>query len=91
MVRFLAAELPDFEFETVRTWLAVPITGFLSVLLVAVLCYHSYLGTIVIIEDYVHSSGMKLLSLMVLRFLYVLAGGAAVFAICRVVFGFSRL
>ena len=83
--------LPDFEYETVRTWLSVPITGFLSVLLVAVMSYHSYLGTIVIIEDYVISSGMKVLSLMTLRFLYVLAGGAAMFAIFRVVFGFSRL
>ena len=88
---FSLLTLPDFEYETVRTWLSVPITGFLAVLLVAVLCYHSYLGTIVIIEDYVHSSGMKVLSLMSLRFLYVLAGGAAIFAIFRVVFGFPRL
>jgi hypothetical protein len=33
---------------------------------------------------------MKILSLMVLLFLYVLAGGAAIFAILRVVLGFSR-
>jgi succinate dehydrogenase / fumarate reductase, membrane anchor subunit len=81
--------LPNFDYETVRTWLSVPITGFLSLLLVAVLSYHSYLGTIVIVEDYVTSSGMKVLTLMILRFLYVLAGGAAMFAILRVVFGFS--
>ena len=83
--------LPALDFETVRTWLAFPMTGFLAVLLVAVLTYHSYLGTTVIIEDYVHTSGMKVLSLMSLRFLYVLSGGAAIFAILRVVFGFSRL
>lgn len=88
---FSLLTLPDFEYETVRTWLSVPITGFLSVLLVGVMSYHSYLGTIVIIEDYVTSSGMKVLYLMTLRFLYVLAGGAAMFAILRVVFGFSRL
>jgi succinate dehydrogenase / fumarate reductase, membrane anchor subunit len=83
--------LPGLDFETVRTWLAYPMTGFLAVLLVAVLTYHSYLGTTVIIEDYVHTGGMKVLSLMLLRFLYVLSGGAAIFAILRVVFGFSRL
>jgi succinate dehydrogenase / fumarate reductase membrane anchor subunit len=83
--------LPALDFETVRTWLAYPMTGFLAVLLVAVLTYHSYLGTTVIIEDYVHTGGMKVLSLMLLRFLYVLSGGAAIFAILRVVFGFSRL
>jgi succinate dehydrogenase / fumarate reductase, membrane anchor subunit len=83
--------LPGLDFETVRTWLSVPISGFLGMLLVAVLTYHSYLGTQVIVEDYITSSGMKILSLMVLRFLYVLAGGAGIFAILRVVLGFSRL
>jgi succinate dehydrogenase / fumarate reductase membrane anchor subunit len=88
---FSLLTLPDFDYETVRTWLSVPVTGFLAVLLVGVLSYHSYLGTIVIVEDYVTSSGMKVLTLMSLRFLYVLAGGAAMFAILRVVLGFSRL
>jgi succinate dehydrogenase / fumarate reductase membrane anchor subunit len=88
---FSLLTLPDFEYETVRTWLSVPVTGFLALLLVGVLSYHSYLGTIVITEDYVTSSGMKVLTLMTLRFLYVLAGGAAMFAILRLVFGFNRL
>jgi succinate dehydrogenase / fumarate reductase, membrane anchor subunit len=88
---FSLLTLPDFEYETVRTWLSVPVTGFLALLLVGVLSYHSYLGTIVITEDYVTSSGMKVLTLMTLRFLYVLAAGAAMFAILRLVFGFNRL
>jgi succinate dehydrogenase / fumarate reductase membrane anchor subunit len=82
--------LPGYDYDTLRTWLSVPVTGFLAVLLVAVLTYHSYLGTIVIIEDYVHSTGMKVLSLLSLRFLYVVVGGGAIFAILRIVFGFSR-
>jgi len=83
--------LPAFDYDTLRTWLSVPISGFLAVLLVAVLAYHSYLGTIVIVEDYVSAAGMKVLTLLVLRFLYVLCAGAGIFAILRVVFGFSRL
>ena len=83
--------LPDLDYDTVRTWLSVPISGFLAVLLVAVLTYHSYLGTIVIVEDYVTAAGMKVLVLLTLRFLYVLCGGAGIFAILRVVFGFPRL
>jgi succinate dehydrogenase / fumarate reductase membrane anchor subunit len=84
---FSLLALPDLQFDTVRTWLGLPISGFLAVLLVAVLFYHSYLGTMVIVEDYVHAAGLKLLGLLVLRFLYVLAGGAAVFAILRVALG----
>jgi succinate dehydrogenase / fumarate reductase membrane anchor subunit len=88
---FSLLTLPAFDYDTVRTWLSVPISGFLAVLLLAVLAYHSYLGTIVIVEDYVTSTGMKVLVLLVLRFLYVLCGGAGIFAILRVAFGFSRL
>lgn len=80
--------LPDLGYDTVRTWLSVPISGFLAVLLIGVLAYHSYLGTQVIIEDYVHWQGTKLLSLLLLRFLYVLCAGAGIFAILRIVFGF---
>ncbi|HMD28579.1 MAG TPA: succinate dehydrogenase, hydrophobic membrane anchor protein [Steroidobacteraceae bacterium] len=87
---FSLLTLPAFDYETVHTWLSVPISGFLAVLLVAVLAYHSYLGTIVIVEDYV-TAGMKVLTLLLLRFLYVLCAGAGIFAILRVVFGFSRL
>ncbi|HWX79279.1 MAG TPA: succinate dehydrogenase, hydrophobic membrane anchor protein [Steroidobacteraceae bacterium] len=87
---FSLLTLPALDYDTVRTWLSVPISGFLAVLLVAVLAYHSYLGTIVIVEDYVTGAGMKVLTLLVLRFLYVLCGGAGIFAILRVVFGFSN-
>jgi succinate dehydrogenase / fumarate reductase, membrane anchor subunit len=85
------ATLPGLDYDTVRIWLSVPITGFLAVLLVAVSTYHSYLGTSVIVEDYVHSHGMKVLMLTTLKFLYVLCGGVGVFAILRVMLGFSRL
>jgi succinate dehydrogenase / fumarate reductase, membrane anchor subunit len=88
---FSLLTLPSLDYDTVRTWLSVPFTGFLAVLLVAVTGYHSYLGTTVVVEDYVSSSGVKILSLMLLRFLYVLAGGAGIFAILRLVFGLSRL
>ena len=78
--------LPGLGYGTVRAWLALPMSSFLSVLTLAVLTYHSYLGTTVIVEDYVHGAGLKVLTLMLLRFLYVLFGGAAVFAILRVAF-----
>jgi succinate dehydrogenase / fumarate reductase, membrane anchor subunit len=84
---FSLLALPDLYYETVKTWLSVPISGFLAVLLVAVLTYHSYLGTIVVVEDYVPAAGMRIFTLLLLRFLYVLSGGASIFAILRVAFG----
>ncbi len=79
--------LPDLEYSTVKAWLALPISSFLAVLSVTVLTHHSYLGTTVVVEDYVHGAGLKVATLMGLRFLYVLFGGASIFAILRVAFG----
>jgi succinate dehydrogenase hydrophobic anchor subunit len=45
------------------------------------------LGTTVIVEDYVHRGSVKVVSLMLLRFLYVLFGSASTLAILRVAFG----
>jgi succinate dehydrogenase / fumarate reductase, membrane anchor subunit len=79
--------LPELDYLTVHSWLSVPMTSFLAILLVAVLSYHAYLGTLVVVEDYVHTHGTKLLLLLVLKFGYVLCGGAGIFAILRVAFG----
>jgi succinate dehydrogenase / fumarate reductase membrane anchor subunit len=79
--------LPALDYGTVRAWLSIPLNSLLAVLLVAVMSYHSYLGTGVVIEDYVHSAVSKLLSLLLLRFLYVIVGGAGTLAILRVAFG----
>jgi succinate dehydrogenase / fumarate reductase membrane anchor subunit len=79
--------LPGLDYASVRTWLALPTSSLLAVLLVGSLAHHSYLGTIVVVEDYVHSNGAKLLTLLLLRFAHVAAGVAATFAILRVAFG----
>ncbi len=81
--------LPALDYATVRVWLAQPFTSLLALLSIAVLTYHSYLGTTVIVEDYVHSGSGKVVSLMLLRFLYVLIGGASIWAILRVALGAS--
>jgi succinate dehydrogenase / fumarate reductase, membrane anchor subunit len=88
---FSLLSLPALDYDTVHTWASVPLTSLLSVLLVAVAAYHGYLGTIVIIEDYVTTISTKVISLMLLRFAYVLCSGACIFAILRIAFGFSRL
>lgn len=79
--------LPVLDYATVKAWLALPISSFLAALSVTVLTHHSYLGTTVVVEDYVHGAGVKVATLMGLRFLYVLVGGASIFAILRVAFG----
>jgi len=83
--------LPGLDYDTVHAWASLPSNGFFSSLTVAVLAYHANLGTDVIIEDYVHSTGIKIASLLLIRFAYILVGGACIFAILRMAFGFQRL
>ena len=83
--------LPSWDYASFRAWASVPLCGFLSVLLVSVAAYHSYLGTMVIVEDYVTTTSTKVLTLMLLRFGYVLVAGASIFAILRLSFGFTQL
>jgi succinate dehydrogenase / fumarate reductase membrane anchor subunit len=78
--------LPNLDYATVHTWLSVPVSALLAVLLVAVTAYHSYLGTNVVVEDYVHTHSSKLFLMVSLRFVYVLCAGAGIFAILRIAF-----
>jgi succinate dehydrogenase / fumarate reductase membrane anchor subunit len=81
--------LPGLDYVSVHAWLALPSSGLLTLLLVAVLAYHASLGTQVIVEDYVHSPGAKLAVSLLLQFAYVLSAGAGIFAILKVAFGNS--
>ena len=76
--------LPSFDYGAVHAWLTSSLNGFLTALLVGVLAFHSDLGAAVIVEDYVHGTGLKLALLLLLRFAHLAFGGAAIFAIARI-------
>ena len=79
--------LPDLDYATVKVWLSLPISGFLTVLLLAVSTYHSYLGTTVVVEDYVHQPFLHATTLLLSTLLHLLAGAAALLAVLRMALG----
>lgn len=83
--------LPDLAYDTVRAWLAHPMNAVLVLLTIAVGAHHSYLGLQVVIEDYVHTKGRKVATMLAVQFLHVLAGAAAAFAVLRVSLGGAAL
>jgi succinate dehydrogenase / fumarate reductase, membrane anchor subunit len=57
------------------------------ILFVLVAARHSQLGVRVVIEDYVHTEGLKALALVLIDFTHVLIAAAAVFAVLKVALG----
>jgi succinate dehydrogenase / fumarate reductase membrane anchor subunit len=79
--------LPSMDRVTVIAWMAQSWTALLLIVLVLVATYHSQLGVRVVVEDYVHTTGMKTLTLVIVTFAHALLAVAGVFAILKVAFG----
>jgi succinate dehydrogenase / fumarate reductase membrane anchor subunit len=60
-------------------WVAVPLA-----LAIVSVCVHFKLGVQVVVEDYVHSDGLRIVLLVLNRFFAVAVGAVALFAIVRV-------
>jgi succinate dehydrogenase / fumarate reductase membrane anchor subunit len=73
--------LESLTYLDVIRFVGVPLNAVLLSLLSLTLAYHSYLGVQVVIEDYVHAPGAKVVSLLLSRFAHVLVAIAAVYAI----------
>ena len=75
------------KYEVVPAGIGSPVVMVLLILTIAVGLHHAQLGIQVVIEDYVHSDGFKLALIVLVRFLAVLFGLAAVVAILSIGFG----
>ena len=75
------------DYAVVRAWVGSPVVMVLLVLTIVIGLHHGQLGLQVVIEDYVHNDGMKLALIVLMRFIAVFFGLAAVVAILRIGFG----
>ncbi len=79
--------LPGFEQADVVQFIAAPLNTILMTLLCATLAYHSYLGVQVVLEDYVHAHGLKVVSLVASRFAHIFVAVASIYAVLRIGLG----
>ena len=75
------------DYETVRAWVAAPIPALLLILLIGVTFHHMQLGMQVVYEDYIHIEWLKLISIVLTKFIAFLLAAAGIFAVLRVAFG----
>lgn len=73
-------------YAALTSWLRMPITTALMVLLLVALFYHTALGLRVVIEDYVHS-GIKVLLLVGMRLSCFALAVAGILATLKIAFG----
>ena len=81
------AVLGTVKYGNVIAFLGKPLNGVLMALLCVTLAYHSYLGVQVVVEDYVHTKGVKIVALILSRFAHVFVAIASVYSILSIGIG----
>ncbi len=75
------------DYAAVTSYLGSPVVGIVMLALVVSAMVHMRLGMQTIIEDYVHSEGIKVLCLMLNTFFVILVGLSCVYAIVKLSLG----
>ncbi len=79
--------LAKLDYAGARALVANPLVGILLIAFLVSALVHMRLGMQVIIEDYVHEEGMKIVLILLNTFFAVLMGLASIYAILRIGFG----
>lgn len=75
------------DYATAKAWIGAPLNAVLLVVLIAAVFHHAQLGLQVVVEDYIHSEGLKIAGILVVKFAAVLLALAGIFAVLRISFG----
>ncbi len=79
--------LATADYATATAWLRSPINAILMLALIASLFHHMQLGLQVVIEDYVHGTASKFVTLIFMKFAVILLAIGGMFSILKVAFG----
>ncbi len=75
------------DHATAKAWLAEPFSAVVMVLLVVTGFHHAQLGLQVVIEDYVSTEWIKVLSIIVVKLGALALGVTAIFSVLKIAFG----
>ena len=79
--------LTSSDYNAAVAWLSSPLPTVLCLALIVATFYHAYLGMQVVLEDYIHSEGLKLVALLASKFAFALMGTASAVAVLRIALG----
>lgn len=86
LIAFMVA-LNGASYEEVRAALQSPLTSLLIALALLSILYHMRIGMQVIIEDYVHSEGLKIALIILNIFFPIVVGAVSLYALVKIAFG----
>ena len=81
------ATMSGFGYAEAMAFIGQPVNALLLLLLSVTMAWHSNLGVQVVIEDYVHSHGLKIAALLISRYAHVVLAVAAIYAILKIGIG----
>ena len=84
---FALGAMDQLDYSSVVEFIRYPVNSILLVLALITLTYHSQLGVQVVVEDYVHSSSLKIITIVTVSFAHILVAVAGIFAILKVALG----
>jgi len=74
-------------YDDAVAWVSTPWITVLLIATIAVVFHHAQLGLQVVLEDYVHSEWLKVLSIALVKFAAVLLAIGGIYSVLRVAFG----
>ena len=80
------ADLPNASYQDVMAWVMVPWNSLLLISFIIIGFFHAMLGLQVVIEDYIHTDWVKILSILGVNIVLAFLGLAAALATLRIVF-----
>lgn len=83
---FSLSHLPSADFAGLVRWMSQPWNSVLLLAFILLSLYHALLGLQVVIEDYVHHEGLKILGMVGVRLVLGFMALASGFAVLRIVF-----
>ncbi|WP_291670715.1 succinate dehydrogenase, hydrophobic membrane anchor protein [Bosea sp. (in: a-proteobacteria)] len=84
---FIVVALVGKPYPAAMALLTQPCVAILMLLFILSACVHMRIGMQVIIEDYVHEEGVKILAVMANTFFAIAVGAASVYAVLKLSFG----